>query len=215
MARPINANAEATRLRILDTASRLFAEQGNAASVRSVARAAGVSLATVHHYYGSKDALYQACVTAMDAEFTQLREELVELVRGGADSFDLLMASAVRKAYRFARDHVVAVRLTTREAIEWGETTSRRQVGTLVPGLKDGVAILERMPGAPPEAIRLVLRSISYLVVRYALTGTRELAVVLGWDPDDCDEAACQQAVEDHLVHVTRAQLVGLSGGAL
>ena len=104
-----------------------------------------------------KWALAQA--EAMEAEFVQLKDELVDLVRGGGDSFDALMSAAVRRAYRFARAHVVAVRLTTREAIECGETSSNRQAAMLVPGLEDGVAILGRLTGAPSEALRLVLRS--------------------------------------------------------
>ncbi|EUA65317.1 bacterial regulatory s, tetR family protein [Mycobacteroides abscessus 1948] len=46
--------------RIRDAAIKLWGEQGNGASVRAIADAAGVSPALVIHHYGSKDGLRQA-----------------------------------------------------------------------------------------------------------------------------------------------------------
>lgn len=215
MARPVNANAAQTRRTILKAATKLFAERGETgASVRAVARASGVSLATVHHYFGSKDALYRACVDAMDEEFTELQAELARVAREGAHgSIDEVIEAVVRRAYRFAREHVLAVRLTTRDAVERGEMPANRQLGMLVPGLSEGVALLGQMTGAPPTALRLTLRSLSFLVVRYAVSTTRELAMVMGLDPEDYDAAACQQAVEDHLVFSARALMTALVAG--
>jgi AcrR family transcriptional regulator len=50
--------------RILDVARESFAEHGKAGTtVRAVARSADVDPALVYHYYGSKDALLEACTT--------------------------------------------------------------------------------------------------------------------------------------------------------
>ena len=50
--------------RILRCARESFAENGWAGTtIRAVARAAGVDPGLVHHYYGSKDALLDACTT--------------------------------------------------------------------------------------------------------------------------------------------------------
>ena len=77
MARPANANAEATRARILDAALRLFADVGRGqTSVRDIARAADVSLGMVNHYFGSKDELYEACVENMLEEISSLGDRL-------------------------------------------------------------------------------------------------------------------------------------------
>lgn len=213
MARPVNADAEQTRARILGAATRRFAAEGTSASMRTVARAAGVSLATVHHYFGTKEGLYAACVQAMDAEFGGLRDELARIVGEGHGTLDELLDAVVRRAYGFAREHLLAVRLTTRDAIERGEIDPGRQQGMLLTGLEAGAPLVERLTGCTPEAARLTLRSLAYLLVRYALTDTRELALVLGLDPEDHDAAACQQAVEDHLVFTARALLAALSGG--
>jgi AcrR family transcriptional regulator len=212
MARPINANASRTRRKILAAAIKLFAEQGPLASMRAVARAADVSLATILHYFKNKDGLYQACIEAMDEQFVSLRKELATVVAAGG-SIDEILETVVRRAYRFACDHVMAVRLTTRAAIEKGEITPARQQSMLVTGLDDGVALLGQLPGLDTEQLRLVLRSVTYLIVRYALTEPREQALALGWDPDDFDETACSEAVERHLVFAARALLAALVSG--
>jgi AcrR family transcriptional regulator len=50
------------RARIRDAALRLFAERGiDGATIRDIARAAGVSAGLVRHHFGSKEALRDAC----------------------------------------------------------------------------------------------------------------------------------------------------------
>lgn len=212
MARPTNANAAETRERILAAAVRLFAAQGAQGSARAVARAAKVSLATVHYYFGSKEGLFQACVDSMDTAFTTLHAELVGIPAEGG-TLDEMLEKAVRRGFRFALTHRLAIRLVTRTAIDRGQIEPRRQAEQLIPGLENGVALLGQLTGAPAEGIRLTIRSMTYLIVRYALTERRELAMALGWDPDDFDEVACERAVEDHLVFSARTLLAGLSGG--
>lgn len=57
--------ASDTRERILGSARELFARNGfNRTSVRSVAAAAGVDSALVHHYYGTKHQLFAAAIHA-------------------------------------------------------------------------------------------------------------------------------------------------------
>jgi AcrR family transcriptional regulator len=52
-----------TKERILDTAERLFAEHGYAAtSLRSIIAEAGVNLAAVHYHFHSKEALLEAVI---------------------------------------------------------------------------------------------------------------------------------------------------------
>jgi AcrR family transcriptional regulator len=52
-----------TKLKILDTAERLFGEEGyKAVSLRSITAAAGVNLASIHYYFGSKEELLDELV---------------------------------------------------------------------------------------------------------------------------------------------------------
>jgi AcrR family transcriptional regulator len=66
------------RARIRDAALRLFAERGiGGATIRDIAKAAGVSSGLVrHHFFGSKEALRDACdAYAMD-RMNRLREQM-------------------------------------------------------------------------------------------------------------------------------------------
>ena len=57
------AGAQSSRELILASARKLFSEQGyDAASLRQIARGAGVDAAMVHHYFRNKDELFAACV---------------------------------------------------------------------------------------------------------------------------------------------------------
>ncbi|WP_405098937.1 TetR family transcriptional regulator [Micromonospora sp. NBC_01412] len=71
-----------TREAILDAARTAFAERGfDATSIRSIAGAAGVDPALVHHYFGGKDRLFLA---AMDAPLDP-GELLPRMLGGDAD----------------------------------------------------------------------------------------------------------------------------------
>ncbi|WP_027345767.1 TetR/AcrR family transcriptional regulator [Hamadaea tsunoensis] len=60
--RPRRTEQRDTREAILTAATALFARRGyDAVSLREVAAAAGVDVATVHHHAGAKAALYRAC----------------------------------------------------------------------------------------------------------------------------------------------------------
>ena len=65
MARPAKADAQKTRQNILESAYVLFSKKGQLASIRDIAGQSKVSLATILHYYKSKDGLYLACVENM------------------------------------------------------------------------------------------------------------------------------------------------------
>ncbi|WP_326721490.1 MULTISPECIES: TetR family transcriptional regulator [unclassified Streptomyces] len=55
--------APATRDRILDAAREEFSEQGyEKTSVRGIAKAAGVDSALVHHYFGTKEQVFEAAI---------------------------------------------------------------------------------------------------------------------------------------------------------
>lgn len=71
-----------TRNAILEAAREMFAAAGySGASVRAIAARAGVDAALVHHYFGSKDALF-AAAAAMPID---TREILVPVAAAGPD----------------------------------------------------------------------------------------------------------------------------------
>jgi AcrR family transcriptional regulator len=66
------------RARIRDAALRLFAERGmEGATVRDIARAAGVSAGLIRHHFGSKEDLRAACDAYVLAQLMRLKEEAV------------------------------------------------------------------------------------------------------------------------------------------
>jgi AcrR family transcriptional regulator len=206
MARPVNADADATKKRILESAVTLFAERGmGSTSVRDVAGAAGVSLAMVSHYFGGKDALYDACVDAMYAELSAMSGALSAELASDA-SLEELFARAVVASYRFAREHRRAVRLLIQAAASSGELNPRGR--ELLLGALDVVAgAVGARVGRPPRELRLPLQSVVFLVARYAAQDEGELADVVGVPPREKHRA--QAAVEAHLVRVA-VDLFGL-----
>jgi AcrR family transcriptional regulator len=77
------AEAERTRMRILDRAERLFARRGyRGVSVRALSRACGVRPFTIQHHFGSKPGLYQAVLSRWDEEILKRVGAAVVASRG-------------------------------------------------------------------------------------------------------------------------------------
>jgi AcrR family transcriptional regulator len=202
MGRPINADADATRARILQSALQLFSAHGiDGASIREVAKGAGVSLAMVHHYFGSKDDLHRAVIDSMYAELATMREMLVTAI-AGSESIEDLIETAVVEGYRFARAHVTEVRLMLRDAVLAGELP-RGGRESLEPFLDLASERLAPFASLPAHALRMPLQSIVFLVARYAVQSDAESAIVTG-------ESAAQapRAIERHLVELARTLLM-------
>lgn len=72
--RPLRADAERNRKRILEAASQVFAERGLDVSLDEIAAAAGVGVGTVYRRFGDKDAL-------IDALFAERIDAVVQLGR--------------------------------------------------------------------------------------------------------------------------------------
>ncbi len=66
---PNTRNAEATRLKLLDAATEAFAAEGFAGvRIEQIAQLAEVNKAMIYHYFGSKEGLYQAVISAAAAQ---------------------------------------------------------------------------------------------------------------------------------------------------
>src|SRR6266545_4002627 len=66
------------RARIRDAALRLFAERGtDGATIRDIARAAGVSAGLVRHHFGSKEALRDACDSYALDRLMRIKEQAI------------------------------------------------------------------------------------------------------------------------------------------
>ena len=77
MARPRSARYDAHRAQILEAAARLFAERGyTAATMNGVAAEAGVSKATLYHYFGDKHDLLEQVASSHVARLEALVGEV-------------------------------------------------------------------------------------------------------------------------------------------
>ena len=180
MGRPIQANAAATRERIRESAVQLFAVRGEAAtSTREIARGAGVSLAMVNHYFGSKAGLYAACVDAMYAELGEASARLQSTL-DPSQSPSLFLETAVRECFLLARERRDAIRLILRKMLDDGELDPRRRDETLLPFLETASGLFGQLTTRPADELRLPLQSLVYLLVRHALNTPEELRLIVG-----------------------------------
>ncbi len=73
---------------ILDTAERLFSENGfDGASTRAIANEAGVNMAMLNYYFGSKEGLYKA---VFERKFSGFHQTLINLNEENISSWDKL-----------------------------------------------------------------------------------------------------------------------------
>ena len=119
--RPLRADAERNRRRVLEAAGRVFAERGLAASLDDVAAAAGVGVGTVYRRFPCKDdlvdALFEERIGAIEAlartalEAQDPWEGFAGFLRGAAElhARDRGMREVVLAGDR-GREHVQAAR---------------------------------------------------------------------------------------------------------
>lgn len=86
MGRVSQAQAQENRRRVVETASRLFREQGTHVSVADLMKACGLTHGGFYKQFESKDALIDEAATHAFAELTQLRDAGLERYAGRRDA---------------------------------------------------------------------------------------------------------------------------------
>lgn len=82
-----NRQGAATRVRLIKTAERLFAERGaDAVSVRAINAAAGLGPASVHYHFGSKDDLVAAVLLDLGAAVRDQIRANTDALAAGPDA---------------------------------------------------------------------------------------------------------------------------------
>ena len=90
--RPLRADAQRNRARVLAAAERVFAERGTAATTEEVARVAGVGVGTVFRHFPSKEALLRALVVERLARIAGNAREHAASSEAGTAFFDFFAA---------------------------------------------------------------------------------------------------------------------------
>jgi AcrR family transcriptional regulator len=125
---------------MLAVAERAFAERGyHAASVDAIAEAAGISKPMVYAYFGSKEGLYRACMSAA-------RERLFDALRDGVDQ----TAPPDRQLWHGLLAFFTFVE---REPDSWSVLLGDVTAGT-GPFAADGAAVRHEMAGLVGELLR-------------------------------------------------------------
>ncbi|MEQ1566330.1 MAG: TetR family transcriptional regulator [Myxococcota bacterium] len=171
--RASRSDGEATRARILEAALPLFAAHGYAGtSVRAVAGAAGVNIATLAYHFEDKEGLYDTVVQ-------RLHHDLVQAFPTVEGEPELRVWVGV--AWRFCREHREHLRLLVRHVLDHGS-----QPGVILDRWSEpllvraeGLVALFR-PDWPSTRRRLLVLSLMHLTVRLVLEQPEQLAAMTG-----------------------------------
>jgi AcrR family transcriptional regulator len=90
VSRPLRADAAKNRERILEAAEATFTAEGVSAPIDAVAQRAGVGVGTVYRHFPTKEALFEAIVTARLDELCQTTRQLAAGEAPGEALFDFL-----------------------------------------------------------------------------------------------------------------------------
>ncbi|MGB7786943.1 MAG: TetR/AcrR family transcriptional regulator [Salinimicrobium sp.] len=96
------------QIKILQVAETLFAENGfHATSVRTIAKEAGVNVAMISYYFGSKEKLLDALLLYRTADFRIEIESVLSEETGFLDKADAIVALIVNRIHRNRRMHKI------------------------------------------------------------------------------------------------------------
>lgn len=157
--------------------TRLFARQGFAGtSVHQIVSAAGVNKRMVYHYFGSKEKLYQA---VLSAEYRKL-EELETRTLHPDDSIEETVASIVTAYFDFLQANSEFVQLLLWENLNRGRNLDRMEIpltkspmlGLLTKAINKGKENGTVRPEVTPRflLISLIGNCIVYCSNRYTLS---------------------------------------------
>ena len=175
MARPVNADPEETRRRLLDGAVRLFAARGlHGVSTREIAAAAKVNVATLSYYFASKQGLYDA---AVDEVYRRIAERVGE---AAAVATPADLAGLIERLWLAARVERDGIRVLLREVLDHGRLSARIEERHFLPGLDSTARLAEQLLSVPRAQARAAAVGFSYLLSRYVIQDDASLRAAFG-----------------------------------
>jgi AcrR family transcriptional regulator len=116
-ARPMRADAQRNRARVLDAAREVFAEQGVDAGMEVIAQRAGVGVGTVYRHFATKDLLILAMI---EVRFAEMRDRL-ERALEASDAWGAMTAYLEDAGAMASRDKI------------FGEMNDPREIPSVAP----------------------------------------------------------------------------------
>ncbi|KQZ84506.1 TetR family transcriptional regulator [Microbacterium sp. Root166] len=133
--RPLTKRGEATRLRLLEAAEVVFAEQGyHEASIVKITERAGIGLGTFYLYFDSKQSIFEALVIDLNR---RVRHAMSEAMAGAASRLDAERAGFAG-FFRFTAAHPALYRVV-REAEFVSPEVLRLHYTRIVEGYEAGL----------------------------------------------------------------------------
>ncbi len=202
MGRPINANAAETRAKLLAVAIHHFGRDGfRRATTRRIAEDVGVSFATVHHYFGTKESLYAECIATSFSQLLEIGAEIAGLLLTTPE--ESRVERAVRHGFRLLSANANRSRILLRAFVFEDPELVAKNVPAHRTKLLEGALGLLNNGGdaATAEARKVRLIGLGMLITRFVSASDFERDV-LG------EQAfASQGAIEDYLVFVAESTL--------
>ena len=102
-------NPEGNRAKVLQTAQELFIEKGfEGTSMSLIARRSGITQSLIHHYFGSKEGLWQAVKQEAYGSYLAHQQQLLDQDDGHIVNF---IQSSVRGRFHFFQSHPEVAKL--------------------------------------------------------------------------------------------------------
>jgi|SRR5581483_5807052 len=173
-----------TKERILDTAERLFAEQGyGATSLRSIIAGAEVNLAAVHYHFRNKEALLDAVLKRrlepVNRERLAMLDECERAAGDGPLPVECVLTAFIAPPLRLAREvaHGGFVKLMGRIVGDGDAALMRRHFGEVMDRFKR--AFERANPELPADEV-LWRAFFSVAVLAHTLLGTKAMIGIAG-----------------------------------
>jgi AcrR family transcriptional regulator len=211
------SDGERTRERVLDEALPLFAKHGYAGtSIRMIARAAEVNVATLAYHFGDKDGLYTTVVQRLHEDLTAAfpsPEAILQAVLepDGTLRTDSVVRRLIEVGWAFCLEHRQHNRLLLRHVLDAGalpEVVVSNWSRALMDRVVDALRLAR--PELTPERIRTVVSGVQHLLVRWSLEDPAQFAVILGLDGEGAESPSDEEmgrVVVDFLERVARSEL--------
>ncbi|NDU71332.1 TetR family transcriptional regulator [Actinomadura sp. DSM 109109] len=130
--RPLRADAQRNRAKVLAAAEEVFAVQGTSATTEEVARRAGVGIGTVFRHFPTKESLLEAVLVALLERLAAEARELRSADDPGAAFFGFFTRVVSQAAAKQA----------VTEALAEAGVDAREATGRVGPGLRAAVEVL-------------------------------------------------------------------------
>ncbi len=204
MGRPRNADPALTRQRILDAAIRHFGDGGlKATSLRQIASDAGVTFATVHHHFGTKDELHARCVEECFTNLEGLEGDLMKVVAEHAGDIETVIRRAAMCAFGYALERNLYSRFLLRTTVFEAEGPFRERLVEAQQNYLDTASrLLAPVLGRSERELRVPLQGLMFLLTRVALTTDAELETIGG------DSARVREELRAYVGEVAVSTLV-------